>query len=66
MMRSWVAQPINQRSRDKLSLAQLPQLLSQLQPDAEPSRDESEKEDHLVFSELEIALQGLAARARRE
>jgi hypothetical protein len=34
MMGSWVAQPINQRSRDSLSLAQLPQLLSQLPPDA--------------------------------
>jgi hypothetical protein len=41
MMGSCFAKPINQRSRDKVSLAQLPQLLSQLPPDAEPSRDGS-------------------------
>jgi hypothetical protein len=39
MISSWVAESINQRSRDKLFLAQLPQLLSQLSPDAESSRD---------------------------
>jgi hypothetical protein len=42
-MGSWVAEPISQRSRDKLSLAQLPQLLSQLSPDAESSCDAVQK-----------------------